>query len=203
MRGLGFEFSYLFDIDLTVYNSRRNQEVDAEYSEGEILAVYRLVLGRPDLGAMVTTRIGWHRSHFFLGDVGNDIVPPFKYDTIRLDGGIRVPLGTRHVLFDLGLAYLAVLSVGGSAEQAYGAEGTIPTSHGGEVRLGLMGRIGGLEVAWQWVLRMFTSEFEGTGFGWGDDPTTRIDTASGRGIRTMGSVDDRFHQVRLSISYRW
>ena len=202
-RGLGLEFSAGTDVGLTILNRRRNEEVDAAYTEGELLLVYNLVLGRPDAGATVMVRFGWHRTEFFLGDVGNDIIPPFVYDTLRIDGGVRVPLGTRHVLIELGWAYLPVLDVGAHANTAYNESGSQASSHGGELRAGIITRVGGLEVSWLWIGRMYSSEFTGTGFGWGYEPTTRMDTPGGRGIATLGPTDDNYHQARLSVGYRW
>ncbi len=203
LRGLGFEVAAAFDTGLTVLNRRRNEVVDAHYYECEALVAYRLVLGRPDAGAALKIRFGWHRTDFFLGDVGNDIVPPFTYDTLRIDAGVRVPLGTRHLLAEVGVAYLAVMSVGSDATMAYNESGHEPSANGAEVRLGMIGRLGGFELGWIYVGRFYRSHHQGVGMGWGVDPSTRIDTATGQGIQTTDTAKDDIHEVRLTIGYRW
>jgi hypothetical protein len=202
LRGLGIETSFAQGVGLEIVNTRRSEVVDSDYSEGGVDLVYRLSLGRDDAGATLITRFGWHRAWFWLGDIGNDIVPPFYYDSVRLDGGVQVPLGTRHLLFDFGLAYLGVPGIGYQAEEAYGASGTLPDVNGGEVRAGLTARVGGLFLSWLWIGRFFKSEFEGTGMGFGYEPSTRIDQGWS-GIRTVGPVEDHYHQFRLSVGYRW
>lgn len=202
LRGLGIEGSAVFDVGLLVLNARYGEEVDASFTEAGASLVYNAVIGRHDRGGIMVTRLGWHRTEFFLGEVGNDIVPPFTYDTFRIEAGGRIPLGTRHMLVDVGLAYLATISVGDEATQAYGSSGTLPSTHGGEVHLGLLHRIGRIELALAWYGRWFRSEFDGTGQGWGQEPTTRMFNG-GNGIETTGPTHDSIHQLRFSLGYRF
>ena len=202
LRGLGVEGSAVFDVGLNVTSPELGEEVDASFTEAGITLVYGLNIGRDDLGLELGTRIGWHRTEFYLGDLGNDIVPPFTYDTFRFEASCRVPLGTRHLLVDLGLAYLATLSIGTPATTAYGATGSAPSTHGGEVRLGLLHRVGRIELGLAWHGRWFRSKFTGVGQGWGQDPTTRA-FAGGDGIETTGPAHDSIHQLRFAVGYRF
>lgn len=202
LRGLGIEGSAFFDVGLLVLNARLGEEVDASFTEAGASLVYNAVIGRHDRGGIVIARLGWHRTEFILGELGNDIVPPFTYDTFRIEAGGRIALGTRHLLLDAGLAYLATISIGVEATQAYGGSGTLPSTHGGEVHLGVLHRIGRIELALAWYGRWFRSEFDGTGQGWGQEPTTRMFNG-GNGIETTGPAHDSIHQLRFSLGYRF
>jgi hypothetical protein len=206
LRGLGAEASACFAAGLDSPEFVEGQPVDASYREFDLNLAYNLFLGRLDVGGQVMVRLGWHETSFFLGDLGNDLVAPFEYDAFRFEVGARVPLRTRYLLAEARGAYLLVTSIGGPAAQAYGGEGPTPTTHGGEVRLGVIVRVGGLELSVTYIGRWFSSTFEGLGRGFGIDTdldaapdTTTTDT----GIQTTGPAKDSYQQIRLGLGYRW
>lgn len=202
IRGLGAEWSMSYGLGLTVENINGAEGVvDSSYDEVDFNLIYTGVIGRLDLGAQISGRIGFHQTSFYLGSMNNDLIAPFEYDAMRIDVGVRVPLRTRHLLAEARGAYLFVPSPGPVAAQAYG-DGTDPSTHGAEVRVGLLVRVGGLEFAFSYVGRWFTTTFEGEGFGFGDDPSTRR-SDGGPGIQTLESAKDSFQQIRLTLGYRW
>lgn len=202
--GIGVEGSFHHHLFLRVLNRRRNEEVQSEEYSFTVGINYRIALGGADRGLTLWPRIGFGRFSFFLGDEGNDIVPPFVYDHIFLGINAYIPLATRYVGIDLGADYLAVLGIGEHATRAYNASGQLPTTHGFQIQLGLSGQIvAGLRWRLGFEMLGFISEHQGTGQGWGHEPTTRIDTPSGRGIRTMDKATDIFFRLIPQISYRF
>jgi hypothetical protein len=205
LRGIGIEGGYGRAFGLRVRNSRLGIDVSSSYYEADAGLIYRLLFGTIDRGAQLVIRVGWHRTEFYLGETGNDLIPPFTYDTVRLGAGIQVPLFTRHVVAELFAAYLAVAGVQGAREygvlEAYSEDGGF-TSHGGEVSAGLVGRAGPLDVGVHWHGRWFSTEFEGPGNGWGLDPTTRRDFHED-GIETESPGSDSYQQFRFSVAYRF
>ena len=99
-------------------------------------------------------------------------------------------------------AYLLVPSVGAAAAYAYGGEGTKPSSHGAELEVGLVWRVGGLELSWVYQARLYWNRFTGVGRGYGSDPTTDV-AAGGSGIQLIEIAKDSYQQIRFSLGYRW
>ncbi len=201
IRGLGVEVSAAFGVGLD-FSISDERSVAALYDELDLSLVYILVLGRRDVGGHLLFRLGWHQTNFYLGNIGNDIIAPFEYDSFRIDIGARVPLRTRHILAELRGAYLFTPSIGPDAAQAYSAAESPPSSHAAELRAGLLFRVGGLELAVLYISRWFITRFEGLGFGYGEDPSTKLSTG-GNGIQTTEPAMDQFQQIRLSLGYRW
>lgn len=202
LRGLGVEGGAAWGVGIEVFDPELEIFLDTAFFEASAGLVYNLVLGGLDRGITLFTRLGWQRTSFEVGDFGNDLVPPFRYESIRLEGGLTVPLGTRHLSLELAVAYLATPTVGATAERVYSGEGSPTTCHGGEVRGALEVRIGGFEIGAGWVSRLFKSDFDGVGEGWGLMPTTR--TTEGRnGIRTTGFGRDGYHEARVYLGYRY
>ena len=201
--GLGLEGSFHHHLYLKVFNRRQNQEVQSEEYAFTTGVVYRGVYGSVDRGATFWARVGFGRFSFFLGDLYNDIVPPFVYDHVYVLLSAHIPLGTRHAGVDLGAGYLAVLGVGADATAAYNASGQLPTAHGFRFHVGASGQIyRGLR--WRLAFEMlgFISFHQDIGRGWGQDPTTRIDRG-GRGIQTVGSAVDIFWRLIPQLEYRF
>ncbi len=203
LRGLGLQargaFGFLLEwggLDNTL------EPPDISYYAIDADLLYRLVVGGLDVGAEIELRVGYHREEFFLGDDNNDLVAPFTYDTVRFDLGVRIPLRTRHMLGVVRGAYLLVPSIGDPATVAYGEEGLEPTLHGAELRIGLVWRIGGLELSWTYIGRLFWSRFSGVGLGFGDEPTT-VFGEGGNGIQLTDTAKDSYQQIRFAIGYRW
>jgi hypothetical protein len=207
LRGLGAEWSACFAVGLEQPDLGAGVPVDASYREFDLNLAYNVFLGRLDVGGQIMVRLGWHNTDFYLGDVGNDIVAPFEYDAVRFEIGARVPLRTRHLVAEARGSYLLVTSVGSAAAEAYGQEGATPSTQGGEVRLGVIARVGGLELDVTYIGRWFSTTFEGDGYGFGidRDSTDAVDlpTTIGRGIRTTAPAKDSFQQIRLGLGYRW
>jgi hypothetical protein len=202
--GIGIDGSFHHHLFLRVLNRRRNEEVESEEYAFTVGVNYRIVLGNADRGLTLWPRVGFGRFSFFLGDVGNDIVPPFVYDHIYIGLNAYIPIATRYVGIDMGADYLAVLSIGPHATAAYNASGQLPTTHGFQILIGLSGQIvAGLRWRLGFEMLGFISEHQGVGQGWGYDPTTRIDTPSGRGIRTMDKATDIFFRLMPQLSYRF
>lgn len=197
LRGLGVEGGATMALGLDIFNSLTGERVDASYYETDAALVYAATLGRPNLGAVLSICLGWHRTNFELGPYGNDLVPPFTYDAVRLGFGVRAPLGTQFVLAELRGSYLGVVSIGEDAENAYGEEAA--STNGGEVQIGLIGRAGALEFGLSWVGRWFSSEHIGTGEGWGEGSDS---TLSRRGIRSTDKATDSYHQLRITVGFR-
>ncbi len=202
--GIGIEGSFHHHLYLKVLNRRRSEEVESEQYAFTVGATYRVVLGNADRGLTLWPRIGFGRFSFFLGDRGNDIVPPFVYDHIYIGINAYIPLATRYIGIEVGADYLAVLRIGSHATQAYNESGALPTTHGFQIQVGLSGQIvAGLR--WRLAFEMlgFISHHQGVGQGWGIDPTTRIDTATGQGIQTTGAATDIFFRLIPHLSYRF
>jgi hypothetical protein len=203
VRGLGVEGACAWGVGLQLRNESADMTVDSKYSEYALALAYNLIFGQPNRGAAFLVRVGWQQTGFWVSDFGNDVVPPFVYDSIRIDGGLRVPLGTPHALIAFGLAYLATFSTGAEAIMAYSDWWyTSVTTHGGEARAGLVARAGGLEVSLGWVGRFFWSEFSGIGEGWGFPPMTTRMEHGGNGIATTGPATDAINELRLEVGYR-
>ncbi len=201
---IGVEGSFHHHLFLRIMNRERDQEVISEEYSLTVGLNYRIVVGNSERGVTLWPRFGYGRFFFFLGDVGNDIVPPFVYDHLYIGLNVYVPIATRHVGIDLGASYLAVLRIGDHATDAYNAEGQFPTTHGFQILAGLSGEIAaGLRWRLAFELQGFYSTHRGTGSGWGYEPTTNISTASGRGIQTLGSAKDIFFRLMPQLSYRF
>ena len=201
---IGVEGSFHHHLFLRIMNREREQEVLSKEYSFTVGLNYRIVVGNSDRGISLRPRIGFGRFYFFLGDVGNDHVPPFVYDHLYIGLDAYVPIATRHVGIDLGASYLAVLGIGDLATDAYNAEGQFPTTHGFQILAGLSGEIvGGLRWRLAFEMQGFFSTHRGTGSGWGYEPTTNIDTARGRGIQTVGSAKDIFFRLMPQLSYRF
>jgi hypothetical protein len=194
LRGLGFEFGYLQGAGTEAQIGGETVQDAASY-EVDTNIVYRYTWGDERRGATLTSRFGWHRTFYYIGHIDNDLVPPFQYDTLRLDLGLTLPFRTPHLLVAFHGAYLPVLSVGDEAENAYGSEGADVTSHAGELRIELLGRIGGLELSLGWVGRWMSSEFQGVGDGWGDTTRDRVETTD--------AASDSYHLLRFTLGYRY
>lgn len=197
LRGLGVEGGATMALGIDIINSRAQERVDSSYYEVDAALLYAVTLGRPNVGAVLSICLGWHRTQFELGRYGNDIVPSFTYDAVRLGAGVRVPLGTQFVLAELRGSYLGVVSIGEEAERAYGEEEA--SANGGEVQLGLIGRAGALEFGLSWVGRWFASEHTGVGEGWGEG---RDSTFERRGIESTDKASDSYQQLRITVGFR-
>lgn len=211
LANLGVDVAYHHHVHLVVLNRRRNTEVDAEQWSLSVGLRYRAVIGTPSVGVTLIPRIGFHLYEFFLGDEGNDIVPPFTYQALSLGLDIEIPLRTRWVALDLGGHYLPVLSVGESATEAYNASGERPTAHGYRVTAGLGGPIvAGLRWRLGFEVIGHVSHHSGKGRGWGVDPSTECDDdcatvpdcSTVGGIMTTDSASDRHFRVVFGFSYR-
>lgn len=209
VRGLGVTATARLPLALEVWNRRQDLRVDTTAYEAGALVFYRVPVCAftpdlpdalcPDLGL----RVGYFHSTFSLGDEGNDIVPPFEYDTVRLGLEGRGPLGIRHLWAEASLDLLPVgAAVGEEATMAYGGSGLEPQSLGVEARVALAGRLGGVDLGVAWVGRWLVTEFEGIGRGWGVEPTTIIGQG-GNGIQTMGPAVDATHHLELFDGYRY
>lgn len=201
IRGLGIEAAATTAVGMEVRNTSLGEVIDSSFYDVDLGLLYRLYVGQGDRGMAVDVRLGWHRTAFYLGEYGNDLIPPFTYDTIRVGLGARVLLGTRHLLAEVHGSYLWVAGVGNEARAAYSASWDVFESHGGEVRLGLVGRVGILELSLMWIGRWMTTEFDGEGAGWGIDPSTRW-SYGGSGIESTGAATDSHQQVRFGVGVR-
>jgi hypothetical protein len=216
--GFGVEASFQHHLAIRVVNRRENQEVDSSQLAASVGALFRHTWGSADHGATLVTRLGWSRYDFFLGAVGNDIVPPVVYDAVQAGLSVQLPLWTRYAVLEFGAAYLRVLSVGDAMTEAYGAEGTVPKGHGYRLSVGLSGQIvRGLRWNASFEGLGVITRFEGKGAGFGTDPTTVC--ASGEctttpgcvseygwsvigGIATIDDARDSSWRVSIGLSYR-
>lgn len=208
IRGLGIEGSGAFGLGLELANLNGERgPVDASYYEIDINLIYRLVLGRLDLGAELMFRVGWQRLAFQVSEDNNDLIAPVTYDGLRVDLGVRVPLRTRFMLGELRGVYHYVPSVGDQAAAAYGDRTADPVVHGAALHIGLVWRIGGLEISVTYIGRIIWSRYPGVGDGWGVDPsdppqpdqvTTRLN-----GIQLLETARDSIQQIRVGFGYRW
>lgn len=201
IRGLGVEAAASTTAAMEVRNTSLDEVIESSFYDIDLGLLYRLYIGQRDRGLAVDVRLGWHRTSFYLGEMGNDLIPPFTYDTVRVGLGLRVPLGTRHLLGEVRGSYLWVAGVGGEAERAYSSAWDQVQSHGGETRIGLVGRFGFFELSLMWIGRWMTSEFDGVGAGYGIDPSTMVEHG-GTGIESTGPAADSYQQVRLGLGVR-
>jgi hypothetical protein len=224
--GFGVELSGSFPLNLRVLNRRQNQEVEASQYLVELGPVYRHVWGSADVGLALSARFGWTRYDFFLGDVGNDIVPPVVYDALHVGVSAYVPLGTRYVGLELGARYLAVTNVGHEMIAAYNASGALPTANGYRLTAVASGQIvAGLRWLVGFELLGVVSEHTGKGRGWGSEvdsnpstlcttaeclgSATCVDLSSAErtpiegGIFTTGAARDVAWRLTLGVAYRF
>jgi hypothetical protein len=147
--------------------------------------------------------VGYGRFAFDLGDVGNDIVPPFVYDYIYVGVAGYVPLRTTYVGVDVAGGYLGVLGIGADAMNTYNTSGIEPTSNGFTALAGLSGQIW-RSLGWRAAFELlgFHTVHTGIGRGWGLDPTTVIGQG-GNGIQTTGPSLDIFWRAVLMVFYRF
>lgn len=224
---IGIEGDFHHHLYLKVLNRRRNQEVESSEYAFSVGLTYRIVRGTADRGITVWPRAGFGRYDFFLGDVGNDIVPPFTYDHIYMGLNMYVPLATRYAGLELGGHYLAVLNIGAAAIEAYNASGELPTTHGFEFNAGFSGQIyAGLRWRIAFDMMGFSSSHVGKGHGWGRNvdgnpstlctsdacirnPTTCVDMSSPERTRIEGGIMttdygfDLIWRLIFGLSYRF
>jgi hypothetical protein len=191
LRGLGLYGRGIFALGMYVENTDTTGPVDSMYYEIDVGAQWRLLLGRPNVGATIVLGLGWHRTAFYLGRHGNQYVPPIVADAARLGVTVQVPLGIPYVLADLRGSYLPIGTVG---DQAVWALGQFEGAHGGEVQLGALARIGYLEFGLYWVGRFLAITFDDQGGGgWGDTLGS---------VRATDTVTDTYHQFRFAAGLR-
>lgn len=219
---IGLEFSYHHHVYLRVVNRRRVQDVESEQYAFTAGLTYRIAVGNADRGINIWPRAGFGRYSFFLGDVGNDIVPPFVYDHIYLGLNSFIPFSTRYIGLELGGHYLAVFNIGEYAIEAYNASGELPSTNGFQFSAGLSGQIyAGLRWRLGFELLGFISNHVGKGRGWGMSPTSTecdgncenfvgcVDTTTPDrepvtgGIYTTDSANDIIWRLVAHLSYRF
>lgn len=223
---IGLEVDFHHHLYLRVLNRQRNQEVVSKQWAVSGGLTYRIVTGNAERGVTIWPRVGIGRYDFYLGDVGNDIIPPFTYDHIYLGLNMYIPLTTRYAGLELGGHYLAVFNIGQMAIEAYNASGQLPSTHGFQVNLGLSGQvIAGLRWRIAAELYGFISQHHGKGRGWGvavneGDPSTIcateecvtfpgcVDDSPDRapvtgGIFTTGLARDLILRLVFSVTYRF
>lgn len=216
---LGLEFSFRHHLYLKIINHSVNNEVESEEYSISGGVNYRATFGTAERGVTLQPRIGAGRYSFFLGNEGNDIVPPFTYDHIYLGLNLYVPMATRHIGLELGGSYLGVFNIGQEAIIAYNASGQLPEARGFDLNLGLSGQVmAGLRWGLNFELMGFYSQHFGKGRGFGSDPTTLCQTPECQetvgcvyesgvpvigGIATTGTARDIIWRLMLTISYRF
>ena len=210
---IGLEASYHHHLYLKIVNTSQGLEIDAEQQAVGVGLVYRAPIG--SRGTTLQPRVGWERYDFFLGNVGNNIVPPLVYDALYLGLDAEIGLVRGRLAMELGGHYLGVLSIGQEAIEAFNAPQQYPSTHGLFFSAGLSGTIWrGLRWRVAFEFRGFFSTHEGKGQGWGSgDSSTLCDESCARvaacdesapgGIQTTGTAHDLTWRLAFQISYRF